>query len=198
MRTYGIGIIGWGFMGQTHALAIRTLPLFYAGAGFRAEIRCICTRREEVARQAAADMGADWTCDYRELLKRDDIDVVSVCTPNAQHEQMALDVLAANKHLYIDKPLTVTGEEARRVAEAAQNAQVFTKVAFNLRHFPATMRLKELADEGALGEITQFSARFSPGSPAIRRRPCAPSARSIPPGPRARAAWRRGCPRITR
>ena len=160
MRTYGIGIIGWGFMGQTHALAIRTLPLFYAGAGFRAEIRCICTRREEVARQAAADMGADWTCDYRELLKRDDIDVVSVCTPNAQHEQMALDVLAANKHLYIDKPLTVTGEEARRVAEAAQNAQVFTKVAFNLRHFPATMRLKELADEGALGEITQFSARY--------------------------------------
>ena len=85
MRTYGIGIIGWGFMGQTHALAIRTLPLFYADADFRAEIRCICTRREEVARQAATDMGADWTCDYRELLKRDDIDVVSFCTPNAQH-----------------------------------------------------------------------------------------------------------------
>ena len=119
MRTYGIGIIGWGFMGQTHALAIRTLPLFYADADFRAEIRCICTRREAVARQAAADMGADWTCDYRELLRRDDIDVVSVCTPNAQHEQMALDALAAKKHLYIDKPLAVTGEEARRVAAAA-------------------------------------------------------------------------------
>lgn len=96
-------------------------------------------------------MGADWTCDYRELLKRDDIDVVSVCTPNAQHEQMALDALAAKKHLYIDKPLAVTGEEARRVAAAARDAGVFTKVAFNLRHFPATMRLKELADAGALG-----------------------------------------------
>lgn len=160
MRTYGIGIIGWGFMGQTHALAIRTLPLFYADADFRAEIRCICTRREAVAKKAAADMGADWTCDYRELLARDDIDVVSVCTPNAQHEQMALDALAAKKHLYIDKPLAVTGAEARRVAEAARGAGVFTKVAFNLRHFPATMRLKELADEGALGEITQFSVRY--------------------------------------
>ena len=83
---------------------MRTLPLFYADAGFRAEIRCICTRREAVAQRAAADMGAGWTCDYRELLARDDIDVVSVCTPNAQHEQMALDVLAAKKHLYIDKP----------------------------------------------------------------------------------------------
>ena len=78
MRTYGVGIIGWGFMGQTHALAIRTLPLFYADADFRAEIRCICTRREAVARRAAQDMGADWTCDYRELLERVDIDVVIV------------------------------------------------------------------------------------------------------------------------
>ena len=111
MRTYGIGIIGWGFMGQTHALAIRTLPLFYAGAGFRAEIRCICTRREEVARQAAADMGADWTCDYRELLKRDDIDVVSVCTPNAQHEQMALDAVSYT-HLDVYKRQARTGDVA--------------------------------------------------------------------------------------
>ena len=55
--------------------------------------------------------------------ERDDIDVVSVCTPNAQHEQMALDALAAKKHLYIDKPLAVTGEEARRVAAAAREAE---------------------------------------------------------------------------
>lgn len=57
MRTYGVGIIGWGFMGQTHALAIRTLPLFYADADFRAEIRCICTRREAVARPCRAGYG---------------------------------------------------------------------------------------------------------------------------------------------
>ena len=57
MRTYGIGIIGWGFMGQTHALAIRTLPLFYADADFRAEIRCICTRREAVAQAGGGGHG---------------------------------------------------------------------------------------------------------------------------------------------
>ena len=160
MRTYGIGIIGWGFMGRTHALAIRTLPLFYEGAQFRARIRAIATRREEAGRAAARDMDADWTQDYRELLAREDIDVVSVCTPNACHEQMALDVLRAGKHLYIDKPLSVTGESAARIAQAAQASRAFTKVAFNLRHFPATMRLKELVDAGALGEITQFSARY--------------------------------------
>ena len=160
MRTYGIGIVGWGFMGRTHALAVRSLPLYYADADFRARIRAIATRREDVGRAAARDMDADWTADYRELLHRDDIDIVSVCTPNACHEQMALDALRAGKHLYIDKPLAVTGESAERIREAAEGAKGFTKVAFNLRHFPATMCLKELADAGALGEITQFSARY--------------------------------------
>ena len=115
MRTYGIGIVGWGFMGRTHALAVRSLPLYYADADFRARIRAIATRREDVGRAAARDMDADWTADYRELLHRDDIDVVSVCTPNACHEQMALDALRAGKHLYIDKPLAVTGESAERI-----------------------------------------------------------------------------------
>ncbi|NLF28053.1 MAG: Gfo/Idh/MocA family oxidoreductase, partial [Clostridiales bacterium] len=91
---------------------------------------------------------------------RDDVDAVSVCTPNELHEEMALAVLKAGKHLYIDKPLAVTGDSALQIAEAARISKGFSKVAFNLRHYPATMRLKELADAGELGEILQFSARY--------------------------------------
>ena len=53
MKTIKIGIIGWGFMGRTHAHALRAMPLFYPGAGFRAEIAGICSRRLEKAREAA-------------------------------------------------------------------------------------------------------------------------------------------------
>lgn len=160
MRTYGVGIIGWGFMGKTHALAARTLPLYYEGAPFRARIACVCTRREEVGRRAAQDMGAEWTADYRELLAREDVQIVSVCTPNALHEEMAVAALRAGKHLYIDKPLAVDAAGARRIAQAGRESDALAKVAFNLRHFPATMRLKELVEAGKLGEILQFSVRY--------------------------------------
>ena len=161
MNTYGIGIIGWGFMGRAHAHAVRALPLYYPGADFRARLACVATRSADAAARAKEDLGfSAATADYRELIARDDVHVVSVCTPNELHEEMALAVLKAGKHLYIDKPLAVTGESALHIAEAARTAKGFSKVAFNLRHYPATMRLKELADAGELGEILQFSARY--------------------------------------
>lgn len=161
MYTFGIGIVGWGFMGKTHAHALRALPLFYEEADFRAQLRCICTRRPDVAQAAMDDLGfAACTTDYRALIAREDIDVVSICTPNALHEEMAMAVLEAGKHLYIDKPLAVSSQSAVRIAEAARDAKGFTKVAFNLRHFPAIMRLRELMDAGALGETISFSARY--------------------------------------
>ena len=91
MATIGVGIIGWGFMGKTHAQALRSLPLFYPGAGFEVALRGVCARHIENARDAAGALGIDfYTDDYRRLLARDDIDVVSVCTPNDQHEEMAI------------------------------------------------------------------------------------------------------------
>ncbi len=172
MRTYGIGIVGWGFMGRTHAHAVRSLPIYYPGADFRAKLTCVATRRADVARQAKEDLDlAAATDDYRALIAREDVDVVSICTPNELHEEMALAVLAAGKHLYIDKPLAVTAHSADRIAAAAAKADGFCKVAFNIRHYPATMRLKELMDEGALGEILQFSLRYLHSGSIDRDRP---------------------------
>ena len=83
-----------------------------------------------------------------------DIGVVSVCTPNDQHEEMVLAALRAGKHVYVDKPLSVTEDSARRMAEAAQAAGVSTRVVFNNRYFPATLRAKELMDAGALASFS--------------------------------------------
>ena len=134
MKTIGIGIIGWGFMGKTHAQALRSLPLFYPGALFNTALRCVCARHIENARAAAQAAGFErCTDDYRALLAQPDIDVVSICTPNALHEEMAVAALRSGKHVYIDKPLAVTAESALRIADAAESAPGFTRMVFNNR-----------------------------------------------------------------
>ena len=94
MKTISVGVIGWGFMGMTHTQALRSIGLFYPGIDFEVKLRCICTRRIEKAREAMRVAGFE-TCtdDYRELLAMEDIDVVSICTPNDQHEEMAIAAL---------------------------------------------------------------------------------------------------------
>ncbi|MDD6884561.1 MAG: Gfo/Idh/MocA family oxidoreductase [Eubacteriales bacterium] len=161
MRSIGAGVIGWGFMGKTHTHAMRSLPLFYPGIDFQVRPAHVCSRRLEKAREAAELAGfARYTDDYRQLLADDAVDVVSICTPNDQHEEMAVAAARAGKHLYIDKPLAVTAESALRIARAAQEAGVLTQIAYNNRYMPAVMRMKQLAEEGALGDVLGFSARY--------------------------------------
>ena len=161
MKTIKIGIMGWGFMGRTHAHALRAMPLFYPGAGFRAEIAGICSRRLEKAREAAEELNVPYyTDDYRQLLAREEIDAVSVCTPNALHEEIALAALKAGKHLYIDKPLADTAQGARRIADQAEKSGVFTRMVFNNRYLPVTLRARELVDQGRIGRVLSFEGRY--------------------------------------
>lgn len=161
MKTINVGVIGWGFMGKTHTQALRSIPLFYPDCGFEIKLKCICSRRIEKAREAMRLAGFErCTDDYRELLDMEDIDVVSICTPNDQHEEMAIAAIRAGKHVYLDKPIAVTGESAMRIARAAEEADVHTRSVFHARYYPATMRAKQLIDEGRIGNIMQFEARF--------------------------------------
>lgn len=161
MKIIGVGVIGWGFMGKTHTQALRNIALFYPGIDFQIKLRCICSRRLEKAEEAARLAGFEsYTDDYRKLLARKDIDVVSICTPNDQHEAMAIAAIQAGKHVYIDKPLAVTSQSAGRIAAAAATANVFTQMVFNNRFTPAVLRAKQLVDEGRIGEVLTFSARY--------------------------------------
>jgi len=161
MKEIGIGIIGWGFMGKTHTHALRSIPLFYPGIDFQPRLVGVCSRTLSKAQQAKELFGFEFaTGDYRELLEREDIDVVSICTPNAQHEQMAVDALRAGKHVYIDKPLSTDGASALRILEAARTAPGRVQVVFNNRFLPSTMRAKELIEEGRIGEVLSFNCRY--------------------------------------
>lgn len=164
MQKINIGIIGWGFMGKTHAQALLSLPFFYPKMNFSVKLKCICTRRMEKAKEAMEIAGFERCCDdYRQLLAMDDIDVVSICTPNDSHEEIAIAALKAGKQVYIDKPLAVTGDAALRIARAAEEAGAFTRVAYHYRYYPATLRAKQLIDEGRIGNVLQFEARYLHG-----------------------------------
>ncbi len=161
MKTISVGVIGWGFMGMTHTHALRSIGMFYPGADFEVKLTCICTRRIEKAREAMRVAGFErCTDDYRELLRMEDIDVVSICTPNNQHEEMAIAALRAGKHVYLDKPVAVTGESAMRIAQVARETGMLTRVAFNNRYMPAMLRAKQLVEEGRVGHVMSFEARY--------------------------------------
>lgn len=161
MKTISVGIIGWGFMGRIHTHALRSIPVFYQDVNFKIRLKCVCSRRLEKAREAMEQFGFECcTDDYRELLAMEDIDVVSICTPNELHEEMAIAALKAGKHVYIDKPLAVNGESAMRIAECAETAAGRNRVALHCRCYPALIRAKQLVDEGRIGNILQFEARY--------------------------------------
>ena len=161
MKKFSVGVIGWGFMGRTHAQALRSMAMFYPNCGFETELKCVCTRREEKAKEAARLAGFEgWTTDYREMLATPEIDVVSICTPNAAHEEMAIAALRAGKHVCLDKPVAVDGGSALRIAAAAEASSGRTRVLFHNRYYPGTLRMKQLIDEGRIGRIMEFEARY--------------------------------------
>lgn len=161
MKTIGYGVIGWGFMGRTHAQSARNVPLYYKNLDFRPALRMVCSRSEASVKDAMDMFGfPEGTQNWRELLARPDIDTVSICTPNDMHEEIAVAALRAGKHVYIDKPLAQDYAAARRIADAAKEAAGLAQLVLNCRFFPSTLRAKEICEEGRLGEITSFSCRY--------------------------------------
>ena len=133
-------MVGYAFMGAAHSQAWRTVNRVF-DLPARARMALICGRDEAKVAAAADRLGWDeHTTDWRELVARDDIDVVDICTPGDSHAEIALAALAAGKHVLCEKPLANTVEEARAMAAAAARAQaagVRSMCGFNYRRVPA-------------------------------------------------------------
>ena len=161
MKDIRIAVIGWGFMGRMHTQAMRSIPLMYPGISFRPVLKCLCSGHIDNAENGMLLAGfSDCTDDWRSIVDRDDIDAVSVCTPNSLHEEMAVALLDAGKHVYIDKPLSTDLDSALRIQSAAHRSKARLQMVMNNRFLPATMRAKELVSEGKLGNILSFSCKY--------------------------------------
>ena len=156
-----IGLIGYGGIGRVHAAAYRAIPFHYGLPADSIQIAAVATTRRETAQRAAAEIGCDFfTADYRELLAREDIDAVDICTPNSSHHEIALAAAAAGVHIYCEKPLAMDVAEAVSMAKAVRDAGVKAQLTFNFRFFPAITRAKQLMDAGFLGRIFSFRGRY--------------------------------------
>ncbi len=93
------------------------------------------------------------TKDYRKLLERKDVEAVFICAPDFLHEEMAIAALEAGKAVYLEKPMTITLEGCDRVLETAASTKSKLYLGHNMRHFPAVLKMKELIDSGAIGNL---------------------------------------------
>lgn len=172
MDTLGVGIIGFGFIGKMHTYGYLNMPLFYDPTPVRTRMVGVATSRKDTAQKAAQTGGFEFGTDnWRELIERDDIDIINICTPDNLHAEQLLAAMSAGKHIYCDKPLVVNREDAEQVAEGLRTYQGFGQMTLQYRFYPATLRAKQLVDEGFLGNITGFRAAYLHSGSVDPRKP---------------------------
>jgi len=160
MKSINIGMIGYKFMGKAHSNAYRALPMFFPKS-IQPKMKAICGRNEEAVSEAAKQFGwEEYTTDWKDLLKRDDIDLIDINAPSNVHKEIAIEAAKAGKHLYCEKPLAFTLKDSREMLQAAEKAGVKHMVGFNYRFTPAVILAKKLIEEGRLGEIYHYRAWF--------------------------------------
>jgi predicted dehydrogenase len=152
----GIGLIGSGFMGRSHALAYRTVGgVFDLPA--RPVLEIVGDANEDLARRAAAALGfARSAGDWRAAVADPAVALVDITTPNSLHEPIAMAAMAAGKHVYCEKPLAPHAAVALAMAEAAEAAGVKTLVGFNYLRNPILGLAREIVAGGEIGEVIGF------------------------------------------
>jgi predicted dehydrogenase len=155
-----LGMIGYGFMGKAHTNAYHKVAEFFPGTP-KIKLQALCARDAAKAKVFAGNWGyASIETDWRKLVEREDIDVVDICTPNDSHMEIALAAAAAGKMILCEKPLAMNGEQGRKMVEAVERAKVANMVWYNYRRIPAVTFAKQLIDEGKLGRIFHYRAKF--------------------------------------
>ena len=171
-KTYGVGIIGAGFMGHAHSYNYLTMPLFYDGLPFMPKLVGICDVDLEKASALCEECGFEFATDnHRDLLGREDIHVVDVSTPTLFHCRQIMDAIEAGKHIHADKPLCATVAEANDIVPAAERAGIVNMVAYHYRFNPAMMKAKTLIAEGFLGRPISFRVEYYHSSNLDRNKP---------------------------
>ena len=160
-KTLKIGMLGFGSMGRTHTFVIKNLPFFYPDLGFEVEVSGVCTTTMEKSKRVCETYGIGIaTNNEDDLIYSPDIDIIDVCTPNIFHFDTIMKALDAGKHIYCEKPLCITYEQSRIVAEKAKEKNVTCGVVFHNRHMAPLTRARQLVDEGRLGRILSFHAVY--------------------------------------
>jgi predicted dehydrogenase len=160
MKKLNIGLIGYGFMGRAHSNAFRKVSNFF-DLEFQPVLKAVCARDAQKLKAFASRWGYE-SCetDWRKLLAREDIDLVDIACPNDMHKEIAIAAAKAGKMILCEKPLSMNGPEGLKMVQAVEKAGVPNMVWYNYRRVPAVALARQLIDEGRLGRIFHYRAKF--------------------------------------
>jgi predicted dehydrogenase len=159
-KTLNIGLVGYGFMGRTHSNAFLQANRFFP-VPYQPVLKAVCARNAERVKSFAENWGYESVeTDWRALVDRKDIDLIDIASPNDTHHDIAIAAARAGKMVLCEKPLGRNAAEAEAMVAAAESARVPNMVWYNYRRVPAVVLIKQLIDEGKLGRIFHYRAKF--------------------------------------
>jgi predicted dehydrogenase len=160
-KTLNVGMIGYKFMGKAHSNAYRQVGRFFPEMEVVPRMKALCGRSEAGVRKAAETFGWDeYETDWRALVARPDIDIIDIGAPGNMHAEIAIAAAQAGKHVFCEKPLGNTSEEAKQMLDAVTEAGVYNMIWFNYRANPAVSFAKQLIDDGVIGKVYHWRALF--------------------------------------
>jgi UDP-N-acetylglucosamine 3-dehydrogenase len=159
MKNTRLAVVGAGAWGKNHIRVFSELS--------EASLVAIVDRDVERAKVYANKFNTNYYKTIQEMLKREEVDAVTICTPTVTHTDLALEIIAAGKHLLIEKPMSDTVQQAKRIIDAANASDLVLMIGFVERFNPSVQTAAEVIDKGDLGELVLGSARrlgpFVPG-----------------------------------
>jgi predicted dehydrogenase len=159
--TLGVAVVGFGWMGRAHTQAYARVRHHYPQLPLVPELVTVAEEVPGRAAEAAAQFGfASTTRDWREVVADPRVKAVSITAPNFLHREIGVAMAEAGKHIWIEKPVGLTAEDARAVADAVAKAGVQGAVGFNYRNAPAVEAARELISSGEIGTVTHVRIRL--------------------------------------
>jgi myo-inositol 2-dehydrogenase/D-chiro-inositol 1-dehydrogenase len=159
-KPLNIGMVGYGFMGRTHSNAFAQAPHFF-DMDYKPVLKTICARSADKAKAFAEQWGYESSVtDWRKLIDDKSIDLIDIASPNDTHMEIAIAAAQAGKMVMCEKPLGRSAAESAKMVEAVERAGVANMVWYNYRRVPAVTLAKQLIDEGRLGKIFHYRAKF--------------------------------------
>ena len=160
MPPLNIGLVGYGFMGRAHSNSFRKVGNFFP-VDRRIVLKAVCGRDAAKTQAFAANWGYESAeRDWRALVARPDIDLIDIAAPNNVHAEIAIAAAKAGKMVLCEKPLAMDAGQAREMVRAVERAGVPNMVWYNYRRVPAVTLAKQLVNEGRLGKIFHYRAKF--------------------------------------
>ena len=160
MKKLNIGLIGYGFMGRAHSNAYLKVNRFF-DLEYQPVLKAVCARSADKVKAFADNWGWESVeTDWRKLIERDDIDAIDIGSPNNTHRDIVLAAAKAGKMILCEKPLAMNAAEGLEMTEAVEKAGVPNMVWFNYRRVPAITLAKQFMDEGRLGRVFHYRAKY--------------------------------------